>query len=197
MAEVKRFLATLRHISPVDLEYYLEEEHSSGHVLKPLGQESLLFLSFTEEKPEKCAYVVDVSALPKAMYVPTLVKKGWEPMGQAMNCYIWRQYYKDDKRPENFADRLCLRMHCIRLGIVMLIVALLFLGLSATYFYLLWKEKQQGIPDHFWKYLILGIVHLPFFGYAAWAARKLFREAAALMERLKAGKIISKKQQDI
>lgn len=196
MAEIRRFFATLRHIAPTDLEYYLEEEHSSGHALEPLGQTGLLYLKFIEKKPEKCAYMVDLSALPKALYIRTLAEKGWEPMGQAMNCYIWRQYYEEGKRPENLSDRFCLRAHCLRLGIVMLAAAFVFLGLAAAYMYLLWLEHQKGIQEHFWKYLIFSLLQLPFFGYTAWAARKLFDNARALKNRLEAGKLISRKEKN-
>ena len=193
MAEVKRFFAALKHVSPMDLEYYLEEEHSAGHILRPIGQEGLLYFSFTEERPDKCAYAVDISDLPRALYVPTLVEKGWEPMGRTMNCYVWRQYYKGDRRPESFADRECLRKHCIRLGIVMLILGVLLLALSGMYFNLFRQAKLQGVTDNNWKYILFGILHLPFFAYFAFAARKLFREARMFRERLEAGKIISKK----
>ena len=196
MAEIKRFLATLRHIVPSDLEYYLEEEHNSGHILKPLGQEGLFFLKFTEEKPEKCAYMVDISALPRTIYMKTMIEKGWDYMGQTMNCHVWRQYYKKGKRPENLSDRLCLKKHCIRIGLIMAVAALLFLGLFVAYFYFLWAERQRGIQDHFWQYLFLGLIQIPFFAYSAWASRKLFREAESLQKRLENGKIFSRKSVD-
>ena len=193
MAEIKQFFAALKHISPSDLEYYLEKEHSAGHVLKPIGQEGLLYFSFSEEEPKKCAYVVDISALPKAMYVPTLAKKGWEPLGCALNCYVWRKEYEEGKRPEYFADRACLRLHCLRLGFIMLAMALATLALACAYFWFLYKEHQLGLKDHFWQYLIFGIVQLPFSLYFSLAARKLLHEARLFKERLEAGKIISKK----
>ena len=94
MSQVTKYFAAFKHIAPSDMEYYLEEMASDGYILTPLAQSGLFFLKFTESRGERVKYVVDVTGLQKHMYMKTLIDKGWEYMGQVMNCHVWKMAYE-------------------------------------------------------------------------------------------------------
>ena len=178
MALINKYFAAFKHIAPSDLEYYLEEMASDGFILAPLSQSGLFCFKFAEEKGERVKYVVDVTGLQKHLYMKTLIDKGWEYMGQVLNCHIWKMTYEGSDRPEDFADHSCIRKHCIRMGIVFIILALLMLLLFGGYLFLIYKEHAVAVPEkHDLIYGILAGVQIPFTAIFAILAAKLFKEA--------------------
>ena len=178
MADITKYFAAFKHIAPSDMEYYLEEMASNGYILEPLAQSGMFFLKFAEGRPERIKYVVDVTGLQKHLYMKTLIDKGWEYMGQVMNCHVWKMAYKDGERPADFADQRCIRGHCIRMGAAFAVVAVLMLLLFAGYIYLIYSEHAAAAEvKHDVLYAILAVIQIPFTVFFAILAAKLFREA--------------------
>ena len=168
----KKFFMSLRKVVPSDLEYYLEQQASNGKMLKPVGESGFLFYEFYDAAPTKCKYVVDVSALPKALYIETLINDNWEYLGRTLNCYVWRKCYEQE-RPNDFSDKECKRKHCLRMGLGFAVAALVCLILL---FALIWGcmfEHRNGINSHIMMYVIEAIIQIPFVSYFAWAAKRL------------------------
>lgn len=122
----KEWFMLFRYPVPADLEYYLEEQASLGYYLEPLGEKGMFYYTFKEAKSGKCKYMVDVSKLPKSMYIETLMSKGWTYLGTSGNCYVWKQEYVDE-RPEDMSDKLCKYKHCRNGAILSAIGMLVFL----------------------------------------------------------------------
>ena len=164
MGVQRSLFAALKHVVPSDLEYYLEEKNSEGLKLLPLGQGSLFSILFSEEKPEKLMYVVDCPTLPKALYMQKLTDEGWEYMGQSLNSYVWRKKYEESNRPRNFADKVGMKAHCLKLGLLTLLLALIFAGLFGALCYSLYREYQIQPPEaaRLVKYILVLVVQLPF-----------------------------------
>ena len=169
----KVWFAALKYIVPTEMEYFLEEEAAEGWQLKPVGEMGLFYFEFVEAKPSKCRYVVDVTALPKHLYMQTLSEKEWEYMGNSGNCHIWRKTY-EETRPKDFADRICRKNHCKRLGIAMLIFMVLCLAaaLALIWGYMYEGKMQAEGPRHV-IYLVEAALQVPFILYFGWAAGKL------------------------
>ena len=178
MGVQRSLFAALKHVVPSDLEYYLEEKNAEGLKLLPLGQGSLFSLLFSEEKPEKLMYVVDCPTLPKALYMQKLTEEGWEYMGQSLNSYVWRKNYEDSERPRSFADKVGRKMHCLRLGLVMLLLALVFAGLFGALCYSLHREYAVQAPDavRLAKYILVIFIQIPFVLCFGSMAIKLLKE---------------------
>ncbi|MBQ8262171.1 MAG: DUF2812 domain-containing protein [Lachnospiraceae bacterium] len=172
MAKMKKALAALRYIVPSDMEYFLEEQAAEGWKLEHLGEMSLFYFSFEEGPGETAKFIVDVTALPKAVYLQTGIERGWEFMGKTGNCYVWRQVYKD-KRPEDFTDKACRKKHCTRMGVGALLFALLCLGAAIALFYGAYIDVTMGESKHCIAYIVEGILQLPLVAYLSWAAHKL------------------------
>lgn len=135
----KEWFMLLRYPVPADLEYYLEEAASNGYFLKPLGEKGFFYYEFEKENPAKCKYMVDITALPKAMYIETLLNKNWEYLGTSGNCYVWRQKY-DDTRPKDMSDMFCKERHCRNFGIAMLVLGLILFALVGIF---TWECVQE------------------------------------------------------
>ena len=175
MGVQRSLFAALKHVVPSDLEYYLEEKNSEGLRLMPLGQGSLFSLAFTEEKPERLKYVVDCPTMPKALYMQKLTDKGWEYMGQSLNSYVWRKSYEEGNR-----------LHCLRLGIVVMVVALVFTGLFGALCYSLYMEYKVQPPEatRLAKYILVIAIQLPFMICFASMSAKLMKESSRLKHKL-------------
>ena len=189
MGMQKKMFASLKYIVPSEMEYFLEEMSRDGKILRPVGESGLFYYEFTEEKAQKARFVVDCSTMPKALYMQMAIDKGWEYLGKSFNCYIWRQSYEEQKRPESFADQSAVQKHCLRQGIVMAIVALVCLALAVAIVYFLRAERQQGMTEHTIQYAFMLASQIPFILYFAWAARKLLFEAARLKEVIARGPV--------
>ncbi|MBP5608198.1 MAG: DUF2812 domain-containing protein [Lachnospiraceae bacterium] len=178
MGVQRSMFAALKHVVPSDLEYYLEEKNSDGLKLLPLGQGSLFSLLFSEEKPEKLMYVVDCPTLPKALYMQKLTDEGWEYMGQSLNSYVWRKRYEDTNRPRNFADKVGIKSHCLKLGLITLLLTLVFAGLFCALCFSLYREYQLQPPEatRFVVYLLVIAVQLPFVFCFGSMSAKLLKE---------------------
>ncbi len=186
MGVQRSLFAALKHVVPSDLEYYLEEKNSEGLRLMPLGQGSLFSLAFTEEKPERLKYVVDCPTMPKALYMQKLTDEGWEYMGQSLNSYVWRKSYEEGNRPGDFSDKTGLWMHCLRLGIVVMVVALVFTGLFGALCYSLYMEYKVQPPEatRLAKYILVIAIQLPFMICFASMSAKLIKESSRLKHKL-------------
>ncbi len=185
MAFIKKYFAAFKHIAPSDMEFFLEEMASDGYILEPLSQSGLLYLKFAESRGEYVRYVVDVTGLQKHMYMKTLIDQDWEYMGQVLNCHIWKKVYDKGDRPADFADIRCIRSHCIKMGVVFVILALLMLLLFAGYLFLIYKEHANAMPEkHDLIYGLLAFLQIPFTAFFGIMAYKLFREAGKKKESL-------------
>lgn len=173
-SDMKKWLAALKYIKPGDMEDFLESSSREGIHLKMIGQAGLFYFEFEEGEPRKYRYVVDISALPKALYLQTLIEEGWEYMGKTGNCYVWRMEY-EEKRPKSFADKICLRKHCNRLAIVALLAMLLCLGAAGALIYsaVLEYRYYDGYTVRFIMYLVEALINLPLAVYFFWAGGKL------------------------
>lgn len=171
---MKKWLAALKYIKPGDMEDFLENSSREGMHLKVIGQAGLFYFEFEEGEPRKYRYVVDISALPKALYIQTLIEKEWEYMGKTGNCYVWRKEY-EERRPENFTDKLCIRKHCNRLAIVALLATILCLGAAGALIYgaVLEHRYYNEYTLRFFMYLLEAFINLPLAVYFFWAGRKL------------------------
>ena len=178
MGVQRSLFAALKHVVPVDMEYYLEEKNSEGLKLLPLGQGAFLSLLFSEEKPEKLKYVVDCPTMPKALYMQKLTDEGWEYMGQCLNCYVWRINYEDGHRPADFSDKAGKTAHCLRFGLLSLLVALVFIGLFAALCYSLYMEYQIAPLEvtRLAKYILVIVLQIPFICCFGSMAVKLLKE---------------------
>ena len=178
MSYINRYFAAIKHIAPSDMEYYLEEMASKGYILAPLSQSGLFCLKFTESRGEHVKYVVDVTGLQKHMYMKMLIDKGWEYMGQVLNCHIWKMSYDGSERPADFADQRCIRAHCIKMGIVFALVAVMLLLLFAGYIFLIYKEHAAAVPEkHDVLYGIMAALQIPFAAVFGILSARLFKEA--------------------
>jgi hypothetical protein len=173
--KVKKWLVALKKIVPTEMERYLEEMAAEGYQLRSVGEMGLFYFEFDETENKKSKYVVDISALPKVSYMETLLKKEWEYLGKTGNCYIWRKNY-EDKRPEDFADKICRKKHCFRLGLIFSLFALLIGILMCALGWGIMFELRQGIKDHVLAYAIEIVLQIPFLIYFIWGARKLLAE---------------------
>lgn len=174
MAGKKKILASLRYIVPTEMEYFLEERASEGMHLCPLGEMGFFYFDFVESEPEKVKYVVDVTALPKALYMQTLIEKEWQYLGKTGNCYVWRKPY-DSTRPEEFADKSCRKKYCKRMGIGFFLTMLFFLAAMILLGYGAYFEISHGVMRYYLSYIIEALFLIPFAGYCGWAARKLWK----------------------
>ncbi|MCR5209754.1 MAG: DUF2812 domain-containing protein [Lachnospiraceae bacterium] len=175
MADKKKFFASLRYIVPEDLEFFLEESASEGMILDHLGESSLFYFDFTEGAPEKTKYVADVTGLSKALYMEMLINKGWEYMGKVMNCYLWRQTYSGNKRPDDFADKKGIRNHCLKMGITFAVLALILIAIYVMMIMILVTEGKAGNYSHITGYCLAMGIQLPIVLYLIWAAFKLLK----------------------
>lgn len=170
---VKKWFVGLKYLVPSELEYYLEEKAAEGYFLQPTGQNGILYFTFEEGKSRKCKYMVDISALPKEMYIEEMTKNEWEYLGKVGNCYIWRQFY-DSVRPKDCSDEYCLQRHCLRMGIFFFLLLLLLLVTIGLLIWGVYIEKKYAVNKFTTMYIIEAIINLPFAVYFGWAARKLF-----------------------
>lgn len=173
----KEWLMLFRYPVPADLESYFENASMQGEHLKKLEEKNLFFYEFEEAPSARYRYMVDITALPKAMYMETLLNDGWEYLGTSRNCYFWRKEYSDNVRPKDMSDRLCLGKHCRNAGILALIMAIALLAISAG---LIWGynyEIKMGAETRHIMFIVEAIINLPFCVYAFWAARTLFKGA--------------------
>lgn len=169
---MKKWFAALRYIKPVEMEEFLENSSRDGLNLERLNSLGLFYFSFEKSIPKKYRYVVDISDLPKALYMETLLEDGWEYLGNTLNCHIWRKEY-GDRRPEDFADKTCRRKHMIRMGILLLLVFLFMLGAAVALVYGAFNMKKNGMPEYFYRYLVQALFQVPVILYLGWAAKKL------------------------
>lgn len=167
----KIWFVPIKYIVPEDLEYFLEEKAAEGLQLKPVGQLSLFYYEFDEVKPHKAKFLVDKTSMDKAEYVKIMMDRGWEYIGNSGNCIIWRQEYQD-KRPEDCSDKYYKDKHTRNMGIIMLIVALLFI-LSAFGFVggFIYERKMNAEYLHY-GYFFQAAIHLPIGIYCAIKAKK-------------------------
>lgn len=168
----KVWFAALRHPVPDDMEFYLEKMAAEGKMLCPVGQMGLFYYEFIDDAPQKCKYMVDVTRLPKALYMDTLISEGWYFLGQSGNCYIWRQPY-DEHRPKEMGDRTCKERHCRNLGLVFLFMALICIVaafLLCRGFYL--EIQYKAVTRHV-SYIVEAALQIPFIGYFLWASHRL------------------------
>lgn len=185
MAFLKKYFAAFKHIAPSDMEFFLEEMASNGYILEPFSQSGLLYLKFSESRGEYVRYVVDVTGLQKHLYMKTLIDQGWEYMGQTLNCHIWKKAYEKGDRPADFADVRCIRTHCIRMGVVFAVLAILMLALFAGYIFLIYNEHAHAMEvKHDVLYALLACIQVPFTAFFAFLAYKLFKEAGKKKESL-------------
>ena len=186
MGVQRSLFAALKHVVPVDMEYYLEEKNSEGLKLLPLGQGAFFSLLFSEEKPEKLKYVVDCPTMPKALYMQKLTDEGWEYMGQILNCYVWRMNYEGGQRPADFSDKIGKTAHCLRLGLVSLLASLVFAGLFGALCYALYNEYKMAPLEatRLAKYILVIVVQIPFVICFGSMAIKLLKENRRLKRKL-------------
>lgn len=170
--KIKKWFVALTKIVPSEMERYLEEMAAEGYQLRNIGEMGLFYFPFEQSPKLKSKYVVDISALPKVMYMETLLKKDWEYLGKTGNCYIWRKNY-DDVRPEDFTDKICRAKHCKRMGIFFSLMTLLCLALTVSLVYGIVLELKNNISTHVAMYIIEIIFQIPFILYFMWGARKL------------------------
>lgn len=175
---MKKYFVSLKKIVPSEMEYYLEEMAANGMMLKNLGEMGFFYFEFEEDIPQKCKYVVDISSLPKRLYIETLVDKGWEYMGKTGNCYVWRQVY-EDKRPEDFVDHACRRNHCLRMGIGFAFMACVCVLLALALVWGCMVEHRYATAVHVPLYLSEAFIQLPMAYYFGWAAKRLLAKAFA------------------
>lgn len=169
---IKEWFVSLKYIVPSEMEYYLEEKAAEGYMLKEVGQMGLFYFEFQEDKVQKCKYVVDISALPKTLYMSTLIDKGWEYLGKTGNCYIWRKCYENE-RPDDFADYSCRKKHCLRFGLAMLLIAIILLAAIGYLIWGIYMEKKYGVNTHIITYIVEAVIDLPFALLFGNMARKL------------------------
>lgn len=168
----KEWFVPFRNPVPADMEYFLEEKASEGYTLLPLGEQGLFTFRFLEGKPTKCKYMVDVSNLPKTLYVQTLIDKGWQYLGTTGNCYVWKQEY-DDVRPEDMSDSFCRKQYCKKFGLIMLALFILILTISIGLIWGYYYEIKMHVGNKHIIYIFEAIFNLPFLIYTFWAYRKL------------------------
>lgn len=181
---VKSWFASLKYIVPTDMEYFLEEKAAEGYMLKEVGPMGLFYFEFIEEMSQKCKYVVDVTKLPKSLYMETVMEKDWEYMGRTGNCYIWRQCYADS-RPEDFADQSTRKKYCIRIGLLMLLLCIIFLGTIGALIWGIYNEHIRGISIHTAAYIVEAVINIPFAVYFGYQAKRLltYKEVAKRKKR--------------
>ncbi|MCR5249326.1 MAG: DUF2812 domain-containing protein [Lachnospiraceae bacterium] len=186
MAVQRSFLAAFKHIVPADLEFYLEEKNAEGLILVPLKGTSVFSLLFTEEAPKRYKYAVDCPTIPKAMYMKKLSDDGWEYLGQSMNRYLWRKEYEEGERPGDFSDKLGQYRHCLQLGLILLVLALVFVGLFGALCYTLYREYSLGgmDPKRFAAYLVVIAFQLPFVFLFFGGSVKLLKELPVLKGKM-------------
>lgn len=158
---IKEWFVSLKHIVPSDMEYYLEEKAAQGYMLQEVGETGMFYFEFAEQMAEKCKYVVDITSLPKTMYMQSVIEKGWEYLGKSGNCYIWRKCYKDE-RPEDFADLEARKKYCKRMGIGMAIITFLFLAATIGLIWALFWENSRDQLIHLIPYTTEAVINLPF-----------------------------------
>lgn len=169
----KEWFMLFRYPVPADMEYYLEEQASLGYYLEPIGEKGLFYYEFSEAKSGKCKYMVDISKLPKSMYMETLIREGWQYMGTSGNCYIWKQQYTDE-RPKDMSDRLCKLNHCKIWAVIMLLLSILFLGVIIGFAYSFYYEIKMNVMEKHYIYIIEAIINIPFFIVFASMLKKLW-----------------------
>ena len=176
---VKNWFASLKYIVPTDMEYFLEEKAAEGYMLQEVGSMGLFYFEFVEEMSQKCKYVVDVTRLPKSLYMETVMEKDWEYMGRTGNCYIWRQRYTDS-RPEDFADQSTRKKYCLRMGLLMLLLCVIFLGAIGALIWGVYFEHTKGFAVHTAAYIVESVLNLPFAIYFGYQAKRLltYKEVA-------------------
>lgn len=182
---VKNWFASLKYIVPTDMEYFLEEKAAEGYMLKEIGSMGLFYFEFVEEMSQKCKYVVDVTKLPKSLYMETVMEKGWEYMGRTGNCYVWRQRYQDS-RPEDFADQATRKKYCLRMGLLMLLFCLIFLGAVGALIWGVYFEHSKGMSVHTSAYIVEAVINLPFAVYFGYQAKKMltFKEVVRRKKKI-------------
>lgn len=157
--EKKEWFLLFRYPAPVDMEYFLEKQAEEGYMLQPIGMEGPLYYKFAECKNCKCKFMVDVSNLPKAMYMETLLNKGWEYMGSSGNCYIWKQEYSDE-RPQDMSDSFCKSKHCRNGGILFLLISLLILAIAIVSMWAFGMEIKTNAEVKHIAYIFMAIIDL-------------------------------------
>lgn len=171
----KEWFVSVKNLQPSELEYFLEAQAANGYILKKLGELAPFYYEFEEGEKTKTKFVVDKSALPKDMYVQTLIDKGWELMGTVGPFYLWRKDYSD-KRPDDFTDITIRNKTCKILSIGALVITAILVFLMAGYAYhlyqiYLFRDMVKIVID------IIGvIIQLPFIYFFFRAYRK-YRDA--------------------
>ena len=171
----KDWFAALKHPVPADMEYYLEEKASQGLMLCPVGEKGFFYFEFIEDEPQKCKYMVDISKLPKSLYMETMIDNGWSYLGKSGNCYIWRQSY-EDVRPKDLSDKVCKQNHCRNLGLIMLFLAILCtVAAGALIWGFIYEIQMEAVKRHY-TYIVEAVLQVPLFLYFWWAAHRLLTE---------------------
>lgn len=161
MSVTKEWFVIFKNLQPSELEYFLEEQASKGRILKKIGEMGLFYFEFEEGDVTKTKYVVDKSALPKEVYVKTLLDKGWELMGTNGPFYIWRQDY-EDKRPKDFTDVAIREKTCKIMAAVCAVITILLIVLAVGYGNLVYRT-WGFLPKWRVGIYILGVVlQIPF-----------------------------------
>ncbi len=169
---MKKYFVSLRKIEPTAMEGYLEDMAEQGYELKPLGESGFFSFEFDEAEKKKVRFVVDITAMDKAAYFQNALDAGWEYMGKTGNCYVWRQEY-EEKRPKNFADKVCRQRHCFRMGIGFGIAAFILFSAAIAFIWGCLYEHKFGIHDHIFMYITEAIFELAIAAYFAWGAKRL------------------------
>ena len=130
-----------------------------------------------EDVPEKIKYAVDCTSLSKALYMETLINKGWEYSGRSMNCYIWKKRYTGLDRPEDFTDKAALKKHCLILGVVFFLFAAVILSLWAVMIWEMVKYDPEIMKRKIPVFIVSMVIQLPIMLYMLWAGYRLIGAA--------------------
>lgn len=160
---MKKWFAIFKYPVPTAMEDFLEMQAHDGYFLNYVGQSGLFYYEFTEDKSKKCCYLVDAVQINQGDYVKHLVDDGWEYLGKSGNLLISRKPY-DEKRPEKKPNEILRKKHCMRTGLLYLLVGLLFLAVCCFAGYGSYQEitmKPDGMAMRLSMYILEIVVQLP------------------------------------